>query len=513
MTESDTKINLSETDTPVKQPAVRDRFILVAALVAGLASLLFTWFGTGFAIDKILEDESTSKALRWGQLLEAELGDLDLLLAKGHPTDADAEIIERVIKVGGIFRFKFINAHAVVVYASRESDMGTTILHSYFYDYVKKGIPYTKIEKDEDFGDDKKLVTEAYIPVLKDDIFRGAIEVYRDVTTRANELGRYRIVAFIVSFGFTLLLGGILAIIYVRSKISHEVAEQSVIAEQATKAVNEALEKRVAQRTEELEHEIRSHLKTEAELIEAITKAERANSAKAVFLSSISHELRTPMNAIMGFAQVLKRSAEKKLTARETENVQHIINNGNQLVHLVDQLLSLSKLQSGERVTKPTEFMINDLIEECIEDTDAEARVEGVTLSSNIAICTAKTTTVDRECLKQALLNLLSNAIKYNKKGGIVDVSCDCKADGRIRISVLDTGNGIPKNQRDKVFQSFDKLGREGHAIEGVGIGLSITKSLVDLIKGEIGFESVVGSGSTFWIELPAPKPHALSAK
>lgn len=499
-------------DDPMKQSNRRDGFILVAALVAGLASLLFNWFGTGIAIEKILEGEASAKALRWGQLLETDLRDLDSLLTKGRPTSQDAEKIERVTKAGNIFRYKFFNANGAIVYASREEDIGIIIQHSYFFDYVRKGIPYIKIEADEDFGDGKKFVAEAYIPVFKNDVFRGAIEVYSDVTSRANELERYRIVTFIVSFGFTLLLGGIFAIIYVRSKISLEVAEKSLIAEQATHAVNTALEQRVAQRTEELENEIRSHLKTEAELVEAMTKAERANSAKAVFLSSISHELRTPMNAIMGFAQVLKRSADEKLTARESENVQHIIDNGNRLVNLVDQLLSLSKLQSGERVTTPTEFAINDLIDECIDATATEARTAGITLSSNLTMCAAKATTVDRDCLKQALLNLLSNAIKYNKEGGIVDVSCDGKADGKIRISVLDTGNGIPEYQRANVFQSFDKLGLEGHDIEGVGIGLSITKSLVELIKGEIGFESVTGSGSTFWIELPADQPHALSA-
>lgn len=497
----------------MKRPKRRDRFILVAALVAGLASLLFTWFGTGFAIDRILEDEANNKALRWGHLLEAELGDLDLLLAKGQPTDTDAQIIERVIKAGDIFRFKFMNAHGVVVYASRESDIGTSIEHTYFYEYVMEGIPFTKIKRDENFGEGIELVTEAYIPVLKGDTFRGAIEVYSDVTDRAKELQRYRIVAFIVSFGFTLLLGGIFAIIYVRSKISHEIAERSLITEQATKAVNEALEERVAQRTAELEYEIRSHLKTEAELVDAMTKAERASTAKAVFLSSISHELRTPMNAIMGFAQVLRRSAEAKLNERESENVQDIIDNGNRLIHLIDQLLTLSKLQSGDTVAKPSEFKINDLILECAEEIAVEAKYAGIKFSTNMDVCAAKVATVDRDCLKQALLNLISNAIKYNKKGGIVDVSCDCKDNGKVRISVLDTGKGIPEHQRESVFQSFDKLGREGHAIEGVGIGLSIAKSLVELINGEIGFESVSDSGSTFWIELPPPNRHVMSAK
>lgn len=497
----------------MKQPATRDRFILVAALLAGLASLLFNWFGTGYVIDKILEGEATSKALRWGQLLEADLNDLDQLLANGRPTEEDARKIETIIKAGEIFRFKFFNAHGVIVFASRESDIGTTTRRSYFYEIVKEGIPYTKIAREDDFGEVLQYVSEAYVPVFKGDTFLGAVEVYSDVTERANELQRYRIVAFIMLFGFTLLLGGIFAIIYVRSKISHEVAERSLIAEQATQAVNEALEQRVAQRTAELEYEIRSHLNTEAELVEAMRKAERASNAKAVFLSSISHELRTPMNAIMGFAQVLKRSAEQKLTARETENVQHIIDNGSRLVRLIDQLLSLSKLQSGDRVAKPSEFKINDLVLECAEEIAVEAKYAGIKFSTNMGMCAEKMATVDRECLKQALLSLLSNAIKYNKKGGIVDVSCDCKADGKIRISVLDTGNGISEHQRGNVFQSFDKLGREGQSIEGVGIGLSVAKSLVELIKGEIGFESVVGSGSTFWIELPTPKRHALSPK
>ena len=471
----------------------QDNLILIAVLLAAIASLLFNWFGTGYALERIMEEQSEERALRWGHLLESDLQDLDTLLAKGKPSQEDLRTIQTIVSAGSIFRFKFFNAHGVIVYASREEDAGHTIRKSYFYEIVKEGVPFIKVEKEEDFGSNIKYVVEAYIPILKNGIFRGAIEVYLDLSQSAATMQRYRIIAFFVLFGFTLLLCGMFAITTIRSKVRQEIADQNVIAKNALEAVNEVLESRVTQRTQELELEIKSHLETEAELVDAMMKAERANTAKSAFLSSVSHELRTPMNAIMGFAQVLQLSTQKKLDRNEVENLQDIITNGDKLIGLIDQILKLSKLETGNSITKSSQFKIDELIKECEEEYLLEAKKREITITSNVSTCLDKTVTVDRNCLKQALLNLLSNAIKYNKPGGVVSINCECNADVICKITVTDTGLGIPINQHDAIFHSFERLGREGHNIDGTGIGLSIAKSLIELIDGRIGFESDVG--------------------
>lgn len=503
---------LAESKIRPKTAYARDNIILIAALVAGLASLLFNWFGTGYAITHILEDEAREKALRWGYFLHEDLRDIDSLFSKSKPTEADLEAIQAVVTAGDIFQYKFYNAHGVIVFASRAEDMGTTIRKPYFYEIVKEGIAYTKIAQKEGLGKPKTFVSEAYIPILKNGIFRGAIEVYSDITKRAEEMFKFRIWAFVALCGFTLLLGALLAIVVVRRKLAQESSEQSLIAEKALKAVNETLEERVSQRTEELEFEIRSHLETEAELVDAMMKTERASKAKSAFLSSVSHELRTPMNAIMGFAQVLQLSACEKLNQRETENVRQIIDNGDKLVNLIDQVLDLSMLEAGHTQTEISQFSVEELLSECAEEFQAAAERNGIKMTTDAGICVGKTATVDRNCLKQALLNLVSNAIKYNKHGGSVKIACACSSDDVFRITIKDTGLGIPAKHHENVFQSFERLGREGQTIAGAGVGLSISKSLVELIKGQIGFESTVGTGSTFWIELPMSDRELIAA-
>ena len=488
---------------PGKITRARDNVIVLAALVAGLASLLFNWFGTGVAITHILEDEAKDKAVRWGEFLKQDLADLEWLFTSGAPSIGDRRAIDSAVEAGNIFRYKFFDANGLTVYASRTEDIGNINTKPYFVNFVQKGQTFASVENDESFGADNTFVSEAYIPIMKDGDFRGAIEVYSNVTERAQELLKLRIFAFVVLCGFTALLGGMLAIVIVRSKMTREIAEESQIAEQALQAVNEALEERVSQRTQELELEIHSHLETEKELFDAKMKAERANAAKSAFLSSVSHELRTPMNAIMGFAQVLQLSARSKLDERETENVRQIVENGDKLVELIDQILDLSQLQSGEAEATSTNVSIDEFLEECAAEYSEVADRKQVAIITDAGICVGKSAALDRNLLKQAPLNLISNAIKFNKQGGTVRIACECTTDPVLKINVTDTGAGIPKQHHDAVFQSFQRMGREAQTIEGTGVGLSIAKGLVELMNGHITFKSVEGEGSTFTIEIP----------
>lgn len=489
----------------VRGEHARDNMIIIAALIAGLMSLLFNWFGTGYAINHLLEDEAKAKAVSWGVFLQNDLVNLDQLLIGGEPSFIDANTIDTAVGAGNIIRYKFFDQTGKIVHASRTSDIGSVTRNHYFQNIVMKGETFAKIDVDDMFEENQTYVSEAYIPIMENGVFQGAIEVYSDVTMRANEMLKFRIWAFVVLCGFTLLLGGLLAVVVVRRKLAQEIAEQSLVAEQALKDVNEELEERVSHRTHELRLEIQSHLETETELVDAMIKAERANAAKSAFLSSVSHELRTPMNAIMGFAQVLQLSARGKLDKREMENVAQIIENGDTLVGLIDQILDLSKLETEHTDTQTSEFRIDELLTECVNEFQADADRNDIAMTAVVGSCIGTSAAVDRNCLKQALLNLISNAIKYNTANGSVEVTCESSSGGAYKIAVKDTGVGIPDEHHDSVFQSFERLGQEGKTITGAGVGLSISKSLVELINGNIGFESAAGKGSTFWIELPRP--------
>lgn len=488
-----------------------DGILVMATLVAVLAALMFNWYGTGYAITKILESEATAKAARWGKFLQNDLAGMDDILLDGTLSFGDQDALLNAVNAGNILRYKFFDRNGVIVLASRPDDVGTKSTSAYFKDVVMKGQTYTKIATDDDFEDGQTYISEAYIPVMENGAFKGAIEVYSDVTGRAFEMREYRVLAFAIFFSFTLLLGAVLAVVVVRNRKAQQLAEERLGAETTLRIINEELEERVSQRTQDLEQEIQSHLKTESELIAAMETAERANAAKSAFLSSVSHELRTPMNAIMGFAQMLQRSADGKLDVRSRDNIGQIIENGDKLVALIDQILDLSKLENNKSAIDIADVQIEDIIHECVDHFQSDADGRGLTISSIAHACSGEMVAVDRNCLKQALLNLVSNAIKYNRDGGSVTISCARDPSENMTISVSDTGFGIPLAYHESVFQPFRRLGREATTIEGAGVGLSISKALIELMGGRIGFTSEQDVGSTFWIEVPL-SPAAMPA-
>ena len=239
-------------------------------------------------------------------------------------------------------------------------------------------------------------------------------------------------------------------------------------------------------------------------LIEAKEQAETANQAKSEFLSRMSHELRTPLNAILGFGQLLQEDSESPLTQEQQESLSYIMSGGSHLLSLINEVLDLAKIDAGKVALDIKDIHLHPLIKECI------ALIETLAAKRNIAIVLKNIPDIkvlaDYTRLKQVLLNLTSNAIKYNNEGGLLTIDCKLQSDNRIAILVSDTGMGIPENKRQSVFQPFDRLGSENSNIEGTGIGLTITKRLVEAMNGKIDFESTLGKGSTFWIEIPLVK-------
>jgi PAS domain S-box-containing protein len=243
--------------------------------------------------------------------------------------------------------------------------------------------------------------------------------------------------------------------------------------------------------------DITERLLFEAELKQAKELAETASRAKSEFLSSMSHELRTPLNAIMGFSQLLD-SPESPLDDNQKQCLQYIVDGGNHLLRLIDDILDLAKIESGSNTLDIHSTDPSPLLEFALEACEKLARPRQIAIRHHAG--PLPNILVDGTRFRQVLLNLLSNAIKYNRPGGEVRVACSEHGDS-LRISVSDTGHGIPEARIDELFQPFNRLGVAASVIEGTGIGLVITKRLVESMHGSIGVHSEAGLGSTFWTD------------
>lgn len=246
--------------------------------------------------------------------------------------------------------------------------------------------------------------------------------------------------------------------------------------------------------------DITERKRAETDLKLAKLAAEKANMAKSEFLSRMSHELRTPLNAILGFAQIIE-SETPAPTSSQKQSIDEILNAGWYLLNLINEILDLAQIESGKLALTVEPTALTEVIRECLAMIEPQAQVRGIQLSCS-AMETCYFVDADRVRLKQALINLLSNAIKYNKHEGTVFLDCRLSAPGRVRVSIQDSGAGLGEKQLTQLFQPFNRLGQENSAEEGTGIGLVVTKQLVELMGGTIGVESTLGNGSIFWIEL-----------
>ncbi len=245
------------------------------------------------------------------------------------------------------------------------------------------------------------------------------------------------------------------------------------------------------------------------ELIKSKEEAQAANRAKSDFLSKMSHELRTPMNSILGFTQILNLDKKHPLTKTQRENLQFISSSGDHLLELINEVLDLSKIESGKLKLFIEPVDLVPIIKDVISISQPLANKEEISLENIQTPNTPFIANVDPLRIKQVLLNLTSNAIKYNKPKGSVKIFCKKLNDEKIRLGVKDTGHGISNAQKDKIFKPFERFNVKADDIEGTGIGLTITKQLVELMHGSIGFESISGEGSFFYIDIPiSDKPY-----
>ncbi len=246
---------------------------------------------------------------------------------------------------------------------------------------------------------------------------------------------------------------------------------------------------------------------TNVEMESAKSAAEKANLAKSDFLSGMSHELRSPLNAILGFAQLMA-TASPTPSDLEKESITQILQAGWHLLNLINEILDLSVVESGKVSLSLEPVSLSDVLSECQTMMEAQAQQRGIRMTFP-KFEQPKFVWADQTRLKQIVINLLSNAIKYNQDNGQVTVDYTAMSSDRIRISFKDTGAGLTPDKKAQLFQPFNRLGQEAGSVAGTGIGLVVTKQLVELMGGFLGVDSTVGEGSAFWFELrstPTPE-------
>jgi PAS domain S-box-containing protein len=250
-------------------------------------------------------------------------------------------------------------------------------------------------------------------------------------------------------------------------------------------------------------NDITDRKKAEERVLQAKEEAERANTAKSEFLSRMSHELRTPLNAVLGFAQLLEMD---ELTSEQRESTQQILKAGRHLLTLINEVLDISRIESGSLGLSIEPVGVRDLVQETLDLVQPIAASRDIALRVGDPDGLAQHVLADRQRLKQVIMNLLSNAVKYNHEGGAATVSCWPSSEGRLRIEVADTGPGISPERAHELFTPFQRLGAEQSEVEGTGLGLALSKRLVEAMGGTIGVESSPGQGTKFFVEFPLTK-------
>jgi signal transduction histidine kinase/CheY-like chemotaxis protein len=296
--------------------------------------------------------------------------------------------------------------------------------------------------------------------------------------------------------------------------LAQEVATQLAIAiaqarlRERVRRQAEELEQRVADRTIELTA-ANARLQQEiAEREHAEAEAGRANRAKSEFLSRMSHELRTPLNGVLGFAQLLEQD---QLEDDQRECVEQILKGGRHLLALINEVLDIARIEAGRLALSPEPVATREVFRGALDLIRPQAATRGATLVAETG--PARYVIADRQRLQQVLLNLLSNAVKYTGEGGTVTCSCAQTDAGAVQLAVSDTGPGIAPALLERLFTPFDRLGAEQTGIEGTGLGLALSRRLVEAMNGRLLVDSRVGEGTTFTVELPAAAEPAPSVE
>ena len=306
-----------------------------------------------------------------------------------------------------------------------------------------------------------------------------------------DQWGSFRsaFVPYVEKDGTVYVVGADIRIEYISTLLHHELIKTLVISLIFILAAIPFLRAFTSQT-----HRWASELKIQKET------AEKANKAKSEFLSSMSHELKTPMNTIMGFGQIME--ADENLNNIQKRSVKTILSAGNHLLELVNDVLDLATINKGNLKYSLADCNLNNILNECLLLVEPLAIKHNIQIFNNISSTSNHTIYVDYMRFKQVMLNLLSNAIKYNNPNGKVTLNSEVLDNKHICINVIDTGQGLTKEEQQSLFKPFVRIG-DYKGIDGAGIGLALSKNLIELMGGKIGVESKTGTGSRFFIQVP----------
>ena len=465
-----------------------DIALLVAAALVGAIALVACWYGVRAAENEVLRYEAEESARSWGIFLKEDLGDLPGILAGETISPGDQKIIDSASEAGRIFRYKFFGADGLIHHASRPEDIGQTNTKPYFTGIVQKGGTFAKIEEEEEFGAERTSVSEAYVPIMDGETFLGAIEVYVDVTARAEELSRLGRIVFYSLLGLLIFIAGTMGQVVARNIRGHREAIQALTESEA------------------------GLRRTHVELEDARERAEAANIAKSQFLANMSHEIRTPMNGVLGMADLLSRT---DLTERQTHFLHTIQQSTGSLLTIINNILDFSRIEAGELELDHAEFDLHELAGDVSDLLAEPADAKGLEFISFVAPEVPTMVYGDPARLRQVLINLLGNGVKFTEEGEVfLSVSSEGPAGGNAKVTfeVRDTGIGIDSEDLPHLFDSFKQADASvTRRYGGTGLGLSIAQQLVEMMGSKIEVVSAPGQGTRFYFALDlkvAPQQH-----
>ncbi|MDO8313374.1 MAG: ATP-binding protein, partial [Sideroxyarcus sp.] len=432
--------------------------------------------------------------------------DIDAETRKAHETTKALDLfIREMSRNASVSKIKVYNLNGIAVYSSVLREIGEDKSRNSGFIAAMQGRLVNELAHRGTMsateGEIQNVdVVSTYIPIKlrENDNVVAVFELYSNVTANVQ---RIEIVTYQLLFGLVVVF--LVLYLSLLKIVAH--ADKTIQSQYLALKENES---RLQNKTRQLEKEIQERLQIEQALRISEELAAAGSRAKTDFLSGMSHELRTPMNAILGFAQLLETEPDAPLKENQQRFVQQIMKAGAHLLALIDQVLDLSRIEAGKLALSLERVKLKPLVDETLPMVHHLATQRKI---APIAVDVDDIEVIaDYGRLKQILLNLLSNAVKYNRVGGSISVTATPEGT-KIRIAVTDTGEGIPQQRLQELFQPFNRLGIESASIEGTGIGLALSKRLVEAMAGTIGVETKEGVGSTFWLALPVPSsPMAL---
>jgi signal transduction histidine kinase/CheY-like chemotaxis protein len=404
-----------------------------------------------------------------------------------------------------VVKAKIYNSAGVTIYSSDGKEIGESEINRPGFRTALAGKPFSSFtRRGEMIGADEKNenrdIVSTYIPIIGDEgELQAVFELYADVT---DIVSRIKLTTLRLLFGLFSIFAALYAVLLLIVAAADRILRRQYM-ELHTGQVQ------INKKNQLLEHEIEARRTIEAALRISEEAAGAANRAKSEFLSNMSHELRTPMHAILGFAQLLRSEPTAPLNTAQSTFVEQILKAGKHLLSLINEVLDLARIEAGKLALSVEPVSVDHMFDECLPLIQNMARDMSVGVETPTAV--GMHVMADYIRLKQVLLNLLHNAVKYNRVGGSVTVSIEPRAANRVRVGISDTGVGIPDSMKAELFHPFQRLAANTPGVEGTGIGLALSKKFVMAMGGEIGFESVPGTATTFWIELPAA-PNTIAA-